>query len=43
MATPIDHTQDMKRRETRTKRSLLPFALLVVLAAVLWLAFTKYL
>ena len=43
MTTAIDNTEEMKRRETRTKRTLLPFALLVVLAAVLWLAFAKYL
>lgn len=43
MPTPIDHTVDIKERDKRTKRSLLPFALLIVLAAVIWLAFTHYL
>ena len=43
MPTPIDHTGDIVQRDTRTKRSLLPFALIIVVAAVIWLAFTRYL
>lgn len=39
----IDHTQDITARDKSTKRSLLPFALLVVVALVIWLAFTRYL
>jgi hypothetical protein len=43
MPTPIDHTVDITERDKRTKRSLLPFALIVVVATVIWLAFTRYL
>jgi hypothetical protein len=43
MPTPIDHTVDITQRDKSTKRSLLPFALLIVVAAVIWLAFTRYL
>ena len=39
----IDHTQDIAERDRNTKRSLLPFALLLVVALVIWLAFTNYL
>jgi hypothetical protein len=43
MPTSIDHTGDIMARDKRTKRSLLPFALIIVVAAVIWLAFTRYL
>jgi len=43
MPTPIDHTGDIMQRDRRMKRSLLPFALIIVVAAVIWLAFTRYL
>jgi hypothetical protein len=39
----IDHTQDITERDRNSKRSLLPFALLVVVALIIWLAFTRYL
>ncbi|HEY0253666.1 MAG TPA: hypothetical protein VGC41_19175 [Kofleriaceae bacterium] len=39
----IDHTQDISQRDQKTKRSLLPFALLIVVVALVWLAFTRYL
>ncbi len=43
MPPTIDHTVDITDRDKRTKRSLLPFALIVALAAIIWLAFTHYL
>jgi hypothetical protein len=39
----IDHTQDIFRRELHIKRTLLGFAIAVILAAVIWLAFAQYL
>lgn len=39
----IDHTQDITDRDKASKRSLLPFALLIVVALIIWLAFTHYL
>ena len=39
----IDHTADITHRDKNNKRSLLPFALLLVVALVIWLAFTNYL
>ncbi|MEP6861933.1 MAG: hypothetical protein ABJE66_15000 [Deltaproteobacteria bacterium] len=39
----IDHTRDIAERDRSSKRSLLPFALLVVVALIIWLAFTHYL
>lgn len=39
----IDHTQDITHRERNSKRLLLPFALLLVVVAIGWLAFTNYL
>ena len=39
----IDHTQDIIGRDRKMKRTLLPFALLVVVALVIWLAFAHYL
>jgi len=43
MPTSIDHTGDIMQRDKRMKRSLLPFALIIVVAVVIWLAFTRYL
>ncbi|HEX7704209.1 MAG TPA: hypothetical protein VF403_25880 [Kofleriaceae bacterium] len=43
MPISIDHTVDITERDRRTKRSLLAFALIVVVVAVIWLAFTSYL
>ncbi len=40
--TSVDHTDDIVRRDQRTKRSLLPFALLIIVVTVIWLAFTHY-
>lgn len=40
---PVDHTADIMERDKRTKRSLLAFAVIVVVAVVIWLAFTRYL
>ena len=39
----IDHTQDITERDKSSKRSLLPFAILVAAALIIWLAFTHYL
>ncbi len=39
----LDYTEDIFRREHHIKRSLLGFAIAVVLAAATWLAFTSYL
>jgi hypothetical protein len=39
----IDHTDDIIHRDKATKRSLLPFALAIVVIALIWLAFTRYL
>jgi hypothetical protein len=39
----LDHTDDILRREHHIKRTLLAFAVAVVLAAGTWLAFTTYL
>lgn len=38
----IDHTNEMVHREQNIKRALLGFALAVIAAAVIWLAFTLY-
>jgi len=40
--TIVDHTDDIAQRDARTKRSLLPFALLILVVAAIWLAFTRY-
>lgn len=39
----VDHTAEMVNRERRIKQSLTAFALLVVLLAIVWLAFYRYL
>lgn len=39
----IDHTQDITERERHSKRQLLPFALLLLVVVIGWLAFTNYL
>jgi hypothetical protein len=39
----MDHTADITRGERRTLRSLLPFAIIIALVAIIWLAFVKYL
>ncbi|MFT3696766.1 MAG: hypothetical protein QM831_26730 [Kofleriaceae bacterium] len=39
----IDHTDDIGHREKHSKRQLLPFALLIVVVAIVWLAFARYL
>lgn len=39
----IDHTDDIANRDKATKRSLLPFALAIVVIALIWLAFMRYL
>jgi len=39
----IDHTEDIAKRERQSKRLLLPFALLLVVFAIGWLAFANYL
>jgi len=38
----IDHTEEMVHRETNIKRTLLAFAAVVIFAAVIWLAFARY-
>ncbi|HET9993533.1 MAG TPA: hypothetical protein VFQ65_33580 [Kofleriaceae bacterium] len=39
----IDYNQDIAARDKSMKRSLLPFALLIVVAVAIWLAFIRYL
>jgi hypothetical protein len=39
----IDHTEDVIRREQNIKRTLLGFAIAVILAALIWLGFAQYL
>ena len=39
----IDHTQDITERDRNSKRSLLAFSLLLVVAVAIWLGFTHYL
>lgn len=39
----IDHTNDIAGRDRNVKRTLLPFALLIVVVAIVWLAFARYL
>ena len=39
----LDHMDDMVQRERRIKQSLIGFALAVLLAAIVWLAFYRYL
>lgn len=39
----IDHTADITKRDKAMKRSLLAFALAIVVVALIWLAFTRYL
>jgi hypothetical protein len=38
----IDHTEEMVQREHNIKRTLLGFAIVVLFAAVIWLAFARY-
>lgn len=38
----IDHTEEMVHREQNIKRTLLGFALAVILATLIWLAFARY-
>lgn len=42
MVSPIDHNDEIKQRDKWTKRSLLGFALVMVLTLVIWLAFARY-
>jgi len=39
----LDHTHDMVQRERRIMHTLIAFAIAVLLSAILWLAFTRYL
>jgi hypothetical protein len=39
----LDHTHDMVQRERRIMHSLIGFALAVLVAALVWLAFYRYL
>lgn len=39
----LDHTEDMVQRERRIKLSLIGFAVALVAAVIVWLAFYRYL
>jgi len=39
----LDHTREMMHRDRRITQSLIGFALALLLGAVLWLSFARYL